>query len=191
MILCIDIDGTITEPFYYLERANDYFGICLMPEDMRHYDVDLNYGVPRQAYLDFYKFFGERIHYEAASRKGAAFELNRLAEFHEIHYVTAKAPEMFSVSKAWLQLNGFPQGQIHCIGSHYKVEKARELSCDVFVEDRKENAIELSKEGFQVFLMDCPYNQGIFPNVCRVFKWSEITFALENPLFEGRGLRTA
>ncbi|HKL11914.1 MAG TPA: hypothetical protein VJ990_10720 [Clostridia bacterium] len=191
MVVCIDIDGTITEPFYYLERANHYFGVYLMPEDIRHYEVDLNYGVSRQAYLDFYRLFGDRIHFEAKPRAGAAQVLNRISEFDEIHYVTARAPEMLGVSRKWLESNGFPKGGIHCLGSHHKVEKARELSCDIFFEDRKENAIELAFEGFEVVLMDCPYNQGDLAGVRRVGNWMEASLEVQKLSWGIKMLQTA
>ena len=61
------------------------------------------------------------------------------------------------------------------LGSHDKVKQARELSCDVFIEDRYENAIQLSLAGFQVLLVDCPYNRGALPrSVQRISSWHHV-----------------
>ena len=191
MVICIDIDGTLTEPFYYLKRANDYFGMCLLPEDVRHYDVHLNYGIPRRMYLEFYERFGERIHFEASPRTGAAGIVGYLAETHDIHYVTARTVDMTSVSRAWLKFNGFPMGGLHCLGSHRKVEQARALGCDVFIEDRFENARELAEAGMAVLLMDCPYNQGTIPGVRRVHDWREAEVCIREMEADGKPLRIA
>ena len=48
------------------------------------------------------------------------------------------------------------------LGSHDKVAKAYEFCCDIFIEDRYENAVQLSSHGFNVLLIDCYYNQGPF-----------------------------
>jgi uncharacterized HAD superfamily protein len=61
------------------------------------------------------------------------------------------------------------------LGSHYKAAKARELNSDLFIEDCYSNAIQLSKAGFEVLLIDCTYNKGPLPeNVTRVKNWTEI-----------------
>ena len=64
---------------------------------------------------------------------------------------------------------------LHMLGSHYKVEKAKELDCDIFVEDRYENAVELALSGFQVLLMDCSYNRKpLIPGITRVTSWLDV-----------------
>ncbi|MBS3995387.1 MAG: hypothetical protein KGZ33_06290, partial [Alkaliphilus sp.] len=57
--------------------------------------------------------------------------------------------------------------------------KAKELSCDIFVEDRYENAMELALSGFEVILIDCGYNRkSLMPGITRVFNWREINNAI-------------
>jgi len=51
--LCIDIDGTITEPFYWLNFANDYFGTSLKPFQITKYDIHEVLHLPKEQYLDF------------------------------------------------------------------------------------------------------------------------------------------
>lgn len=55
------------------------------------------------------------------------------------------------------------------------MDTAKNLNCDLFIEDSFENAVELSKNGFKVLLVDTNYNR--FPlkeNIKRVFNWSQI-----------------
>jgi hypothetical protein len=66
------------------------------------------------------------------------------------------------------------------LGSHYKVERAKQLECDIFIEDRYENAIQLALEGFQVLLVDCSYNRlPLLPGITRVRDWIEIYEEIE------------
>jgi hypothetical protein len=55
------------------------------------------------------------------------------------------------------------------------VNKAREVNCDIFIEDRYENAVQLALTGFCVLLIDCEYNrQHTIPGITRVFSWQHI-----------------
>ncbi len=38
--ICIDIDGTITEPYYWLEISNKYFKKNIKPEDITVYNIE-------------------------------------------------------------------------------------------------------------------------------------------------------
>lgn len=55
------------------------------------------------------------------------------------------------------------------------------MDCDIFIEDRYENAIQLSEAGFEVLLIGTNYNNGpINANIHRVKNWYEIeNFILE------------
>ncbi|WP_331721977.1 5' nucleotidase, NT5C type [Alkalithermobacter paradoxus] len=67
------------------------------------------------------------------------------------------------------------------LGSHYKVGKAKELRCDIFIEDSYKNAIELSNAGFTVILMDTNYNRlPINERIIRVSNWQEIYEIIAN-----------
>ncbi|MFT9498194.1 hypothetical protein [Anaerosolibacter sp.] len=66
------------------------------------------------------------------------------------------------------------------LGSHYKVNQAKELGCDIFIEDRYENAIQLALAGFEVLLMDCNYNRlPLIPGITRVYDWKEVYKVIE------------
>jgi len=88
---------------------------------------------------------------------------------------------MREVSLEWLKRYNIPMDSISLTGSHDKVRNAIELNCDIFMEDRYENAIQLSESGFEVMLLDCNYNKGILnDNIHRVKNWYQIEqFILE------------
>lgn len=173
--LCIDIDGTVTEPYYWLERANRYFDRQLKPEDIIAYEIHRMLDVEEDDYSEFYEIYGKLLHKESKPRFGASEIIQNLYRCHNIHFVTAREEKMKETSIEWLSRHQMPMDSIAHLGSHYKVEKARELKSDLFIEDCYSNAIQLSKAGFDVLLIDCSYNRGPLPqNVTRVKSWFEI-----------------
>ncbi|MBN7772802.1 5' nucleotidase, NT5C type [Clostridium aminobutyricum] len=178
--LCIDIDGTITEPYYWISRVNEYFNTHLEPEDAIHYEIHKILGVNPEAYSQFYKEYGELLHKEAKIRFGAAMAIKDLHSIHRIHFVTAREEKMKQVTLDWLSDHKIPMHSLSLLGSHDKIHKAEELKSDLFIEDRYENAIQLSQAGFEVLLIDCNYNRGALPaNVTRVKHWFQIGAIIE------------
>ncbi|MCT4621353.1 MAG: hypothetical protein N4A62_18435 [Marinisporobacter sp.] len=179
--ICVDIDGTITEPYYWLEKANWYFDTKIEPKNVTTYDIHEVLGIPRQDYLDFYHEFGEELHLNAKIRKNAKEILEKIRKEHHIYYVTAREKRMEYVTREWFKRNDIPNAEIHLLGSHYKVEKAKEIKCHIFIEDRYENAIQLALAGFEVLLIDCEYNrQPLIDGITRVFTWKDIEKEIKN-----------
>lgn len=175
MNLCIDIDGTVTEPYYWLKRANLYFGKQLKPEDVTAYEIHKLLEIEEDDYREFYQLYGKLLHRESKARFGASEAIQLLYQQHNIHFVTARDEEMKDVSIEWLDMHNMPMDSIALLGSPDKANKAKELGSDLFIEDCYSNAIQLSRSGFEVILIDCTYNKGLLPeNVTRVKSWSEI-----------------
>lgn len=173
--LCIDIDGTVTEPYYWLERANRYFDRQLKPEDINAYEIHRMLDVDEGDYNEFYDLYGKLLHRESKARLGAIEAIQSLYQQHMIHFVTAREEKMRDTSIEWLVRHQMPMDSISLLGSHYKVERAKELESDLFIEDCYSNALQLAQAGFDVLLIDCTYNRGPLPqNVTRVKNWSEI-----------------
>jgi len=173
--ICIDIDGTATEPYYWLERANRYFDRQLKPEDITAYEIHRMLDVEEDDYNEFYELYGKLLHRESKARFGASEIIQNLYRQHNIHFVTARKEIMRETSIEWLERHQMPMDAIWHLGSHYKAAKARELNSDLFIEDCYSNAIQLAKAGFEVLLIDCTYNKGPLPeNVTRVKNWFEI-----------------
>ncbi|SEF87837.1 hypothetical protein SAMN05660865_01240 [Caloramator fervidus] len=173
--ICVDIDGTITEPFYWLELANYYFKKNIKEEDIKEYEIHKVLGITEEEYNKFYEVYDEVIHFTAKPRKGAVDVLNKLSKNHNIYYVSARHPKLMDITKAWLDINNMPKGNIYLLGSHDKVQKAKDLNCDVFIEDRYENAVDLAKNGFKVLLIDCSYNKKpLIKGIERVYNWEQI-----------------
>lgn len=173
--LCIDIDGTITDPYYWLPRANKFFGKKIRPEDVTTYDMHEVLGIEEREYNEFYNFFGATMHHEAGIRGGVSEVLRDFYKTHYIHFVTAREEAMRFVSVDWLSQHHIPYDTISLLGSHDKVQSAVDLECDFFIEDKYDNAIQLATAGFEVLLIDCNYNRGpLLPNITRVYDWQQI-----------------
>lgn len=181
MNLCIDIDGTMTEPYYWLERANAYFEARLKPEDIKVYEIHKLFNVEESAYKEFYRQFGKALHRESEIRFGAREAINRLYYYHQIHFVSAREERMREITMEWFKKHEIQMDSITFLGCPYKVCKAEELECDIFIEDSYDNALQLSEAGFDVLLMDCTYNKGALPpNIIRVKSWHQIVKIIEN-----------
>lgn len=176
----IDIDGTITDPFYWLDLANEYFGKSVRPEEITIYEIGEVLGLKKEEYIKFYEDKKMEIHWKAGVRQGAKDKLWKLFEDHESCYITARDESLYDMTREWLDHHDLPIKNLHTLGSHYKVQKAKELGCDVFIEDRYENAVELAAEGIKVLLIDCSYNQEpLIPNMIRVKNWEEVAVVIE------------
>lgn len=173
--ICVDIDGTMTEPYYWLESANKWFKTNVTPEDVTEYDIHRVLNIKRSEYLEFYDELGETIHRNAAPRHHASKVLTQLAKFHNIYYVTAREERMKTVSIEWFKTHNMPAAPLYLLGSHHKAEQAKALGCDLFIEDKFENAIELAMAEVKVLLIDCTYNRfATILDTERVFDWLEI-----------------
>jgi len=178
--ICIDIDGTITEPYYWLELANKYFGKNIKPSDVTKYEIHEVLNIPREDYLKFYELYREHMHIESDLREDAKQILSILKQLHNISYVTARDVALREITVEWFTKHGLPQAELYLLGTHYKVDQAKELKCHIFIEDRYENAIQLALAGFKVLLIDCTYNQRILiPGITRVFSWKDIYEVIE------------
>lgn len=173
--ICIDIDGTITEPYYWLEDANKYFNTNVKPEEVTKYEVHEVLGVTNEEYMMFYKVFKEKLHLNAEARAHAGKILWDLYNKHNIYYVTAREKELRDTTEKWFSINNLPQAGLYLLGSHHKVNKAIDLKCDIFLEDRYENALELASVGFHVLLVDTDYNRKpLIQGIKRVYNWMDI-----------------
>ena len=178
--LCIDIDGTITGAYYWLQMANEYFGTDIKPFQVIKYDTHEVLKIQKEDYLKFYEIYGKEIHAKADLRDHAKEILWELDQKYTISYVTPREAKMKDITEAWFCRHALPQREFHFLGTHYKVDKAKELNCHIFIEDRYENAIELASAGFEVLLMDCPYNRNpLIQGVTRVYDWKDIYKKIE------------
>ena len=175
--ICVDIDGTITEPFFKIEGIDNKPIKFHVEHNCQSNELDK---MSREDFMDYYEKYGEEMHKNAIIREHSDTYLQRLSREHNVFFVTARPPRMEKVTERWFKSHGIPKNHIFFLGSHDKLSKAQELDCDIFIEDRYENALQLSEAGIFVLLIDCEYNRDTLNDqIKRVETWDKVYEEIE------------
>jgi len=187
--ICIDIDGTITDAYYWLNITNKYFNKNITKEEVTKYYIHEIMGVTLKQYDEFYQQNKFEIHSEQILREDVQIVIKGLSELHNIYFVTAREKELTMFTHSYLKRNNIAYDELFVLGSHYKVDKARELECNVFIEDNYDNAVQLSNAGFKVLLIDTNYNRKpLNDNIVRVYNWKEIYYTINKLLLQSKAM---
>lgn len=179
--ICVDIDGTITDPYYWVSFANDYFGLNICNEDVTCYDIAKVLNVTREEYLNFYEKKKYEIHIKQKLRSDVKDVIETLYMYNNIYYVTARDKSLEMLTKIYLKSHYMPSDEVIVLGNANKVPTAKKLNCDIFIEDSYANSLDLSENGFKVLLLDTNYNRlPLNENITRVKDWHEILEIIEN-----------
>lgn len=179
--ICIDIDGTITSPYHFIPYLNSMYNKNLTEEECTTLDWKELYGDNMQDLLE--KFHNEYIHaYEEAEVvEGANEVISELSAMNNLYFVTARSADLTDITTNWLSNKGFSDIDVYLLGSDYKIEKARELGCNIFIEDNPWNAIQIANAGIDVILIDANYNKDIkHEKITRVSNWSQIKTLIQS-----------
>lgn len=173
--ICIDIDGTITNPYHFIPYLNKMYEKNLTEEECTTLDWKELYGENIEEILN--KFHDEYIsaYDEAEVVEGAKDIISELYEENNLYFVTARSTSLTEITTSWLNKKGFSDIDVYLLGSDYKIEKARELNCNIFIEDNPWNAMQIAKAGIDVILIDTNYNKGVYhERITRVKDWNQI-----------------
>lgn len=173
--ICIDIDGTVTDPYYWIEPCNKYFNTNVKKEDAKDYNICKTFNISEEDYIKFYEEKKYKIHWDAKVIPEAPGIVNKLGKVHNVYFVTARDERLTLLTRSYLKHYNFKYDELYLLGSHHKVEKAKKLNSDIFIEDSYDNALMLSEAGFKVLLIDTNYNRfELNKNIERVYNWDEI-----------------
>ncbi|MBX4261812.1 hypothetical protein KTC96_04180 [Clostridium estertheticum] len=187
--ICIDIDGTITDAYYWLNITNKYFNKNITEDEVTQYYIHEIMGVTLKEYDEFYQENKFEIHSEQILREDVQSVIKGLSELHNIYFVTAREKELTMFTHSYLKRNNIAYDELFVLGSHYKVDKAKELECNVFIEDNYDNAVQLSNAGFKVLLIDTNYNRKLLnDNIVRVYNWKEIYYTINKLLLQSKAM---
>jgi uncharacterized HAD superfamily protein len=174
--ICIDIDGTITDPYFWLSIANKYLNKKVNVDVVTEYEIDKVMGITRKDD-------------EVSLRENSREVIEALIKTNNIYFVTARDKDLEILTYAYLKKNNIPYDDVFVLGTHYKVDMAKQLKCDIFIEDSYTNALQLSENGFKVLLIDTNYNRKpLNDNITRVFSWDEINEIIEELLLQTRAM---
>jgi uncharacterized protein len=179
--ICVDIDGTVTDGYYWLELSNKHFSKDVKREQVTQYDIPTVLGVTNEEYDEFYKKYKIEIHSKDPIKKHAKEILEKLSIKHKIYFITARDTELKETTHSYFREYEIHYDGIFMLGSHYKLDQAKDLCCDIFIEDNYNTASELAEAGIRVLLMDHYYNRRpLLENMVRVHNWDEVYNIIEN-----------
>lgn len=172
----IDIDGVIADSqLVIIDKLNHHFGKNYTRDDFINFKPRKMFGFTRKTLEKFIMTRELEIILETGPFPGAVETLKELSQNCKIHLISARSPLYVQQTAAWLEKYHVPYDQLRLLGQHDKRSTCLDLGVDIFIEDNKKNAIQVSSCGIPVFLMDATYNQGRLPDmVTRVFNWGEI-----------------
>lgn len=171
----IDIDGTVTCPTSLLPHINKAFECNLVLDDIKEYDLTKAFPVTTE---DFYKWFKQaepEIYATSPIQVDAHAILTAWKKQHELYFISARGHNVRDVTLQWFIEQNLEYDHIELIGTHDKIQTARNFEIDVFFEDKHDNAVGIAEElNIPVLLFNTPYNQQPVPNgVIRVNNWLE------------------
>ncbi len=178
--ICIDIDGTITNPYHFIPYLNELYNKNITDEQCNTHKWEVLYGIDIDSMIS--EFHEKYIHSykEAEVIDGAKDIIFKLNQTHNIAFVTARSEILTDITRSWLNQHGFSEIDVYLLGSDYKIDKAKELECHIFIEDNPSNAMQLADEGMKVLLIDTNYNRETkHDNIVRVNNWDDINEFIE------------
>lgn len=94
--------------------------------------------------------------------------------FEPTCYITSR-PIPTEWSEQWIQESGFPTMPVYTVGlNQSKVDVAKRLNLDVFVDDRYENFVELNQAGICCYLMDAAHNRRYNVGFKRIYSLDQL-----------------
>ncbi|MCL6477643.1 MAG: hypothetical protein K6T65_04430 [Peptococcaceae bacterium] len=175
MRIGVDIDGVIADSqTVIIRKLNQHFGKSYTLADFVDFKPRKMFGVNRKQ-LDHFIMARELEIIEETLPIPGAVETLRELEGCKIYLVSARSPAYYSQTADWLRKFNVPYHEVHLLGQHDKRRSCLDLCVDIFIEDSRKNAIQVSACGIPVLLMDATYNRGKLPEmVTRVFNWEQI-----------------
>jgi uncharacterized protein len=174
-IFGFDIDGTITCPTSYIPYLNNSFGTNLTLDDLKEYELHPQLNITEE---EFWKWMDK--HEEAICRNSPVADYFKTifpewSKKHEFIFISARRNYLIDVTHEWLEKHDVPYAHVELIGKHDKISAVKKFNCDIFFEDKHDNACDISEEcNIPVVLFDTPYNRKPVPeSVIRVKNWNE------------------
>jgi uncharacterized HAD superfamily protein len=172
----IDIDGTVTCPTSLIPHINEAFNSQLTLDDIKEYDLTV--ALPHLGPGEFYTWFRgaeSKIYASSPVSENAKKILNDWKNRYELYYISARGSEVQDITFDWFAEHAIAYDHIELIGTHKKIQAAKNNKVDLFFEDKHDNAVEISEElDIPVLLFDTPYNRQPIPkNVIRIYNWLE------------------
>jgi len=175
----IDIDGVLTDEgpdhnSIWQQKMNEFFDREITLKEYT-YDLRKAFAINDQ---ELNKFIQEKIEEIYSNVKAVDKARKILTElYNEGHYlilITARSEEHRDLTEKWLKENNIPYHELH--HEEKKAPLAVEKNIALFIDDKKENALEIAAENIPVILISKYHNHNFKGNeqITKVNNWDEI-----------------
>lgn len=170
----IDIDGTLTDPSYFIPYLNEYFKKEIRTDMPHVYDYAELYGTTAEEIHYYLAHVNSNLMFESHLLNNAKETVLELAERNDVYIITARQKELYDRTRRWLDMRGLGKIELLCLGTPDKSPVAKELGVQYFLEDHPTASVTIADSGINVYLMDAPYNQDtMHKNIERIYNWTE------------------
>lgn len=171
----IDIDGTITDPATFVPHINEAFNKNLSFEQITSFHLPTVLGCTDEQFMDWMDKNEATIYAQSPLAPDAKKVLHEFHDYHTLIYISARPTKHSNLTQQWFDQHGIPYHTIDLLGSHKKIERAKQHNVHLFFEDKLDNANDLAEElNIPIILFDTPYNrEATHKHVQRVKTWNE------------------
>lgn len=170
----IDIDGTLTDPSYFIPHLNKYFKKEINVQEPHIYDYAELYNTTPEEIRHYFTHINPTLMFESHLLDYAKETVLDLSQKNNVYIITARKSELYDKTRAWLDKRGLGSIELLCLGTPDKSPVAKELSVKYFLEDHPTASIEIANADIDVVLMDAPYNkETAHQKIERVYNWMQ------------------
>jgi len=175
----IDIDGVLTDEgpdnnSIWQQKMNEFFDRKITLTEYT-YDLAEAFAINNQELNEFIQAKIEEVYSSVKPVVKAREILTELyQEGHRLILITARHEEHRSLTEKWLSEHEIPYHELH--HEHNKAPLAAEKNIALFIDDKKENALEIAAKDIPVFLVSKYHNYDFDGNskIKKVNNWDEI-----------------
>ncbi len=163
--LGIDLDGVTVALQDAVNRfVAHHWGVEEVPVD--RWDWTQGYAIPSAEIWE--RFYAEGVDYIATAGPipGAIVSLQRLAEEHDVRFITYRPDVTRDATRLWLTRANLD------LPVHYEQQKWT-VPCDLYVDDHGPTIKEMDDRGCRAVMFDQPWNWSFTP-ATRAHSWSDI-----------------
>lgn len=102
---------------------------------------------------------------------GTIKAIRELADLGDVVLITSRPKAAVPDTAAWVAYQQLPISGLHIVEREPK--STVRPTCDVYIDDKPENCIDLLQTGALVCMPDRPWNQGDVPGVIRTHSWDQ------------------
>lgn len=170
----VDIDGTLTDPSYFIPHLNEYFKKNIGLDEPHVYDYAKLYETTPEEIRHFFTHVKSNVMFESNLLDHAKETVLDLARKNNVYIITARRPELYDKTREWLDRKGLSRIELICTGEPDKSPVAKDLEVRYFLEDHPTASVDIANSGIDVVLMDAPYNkETVHQKIERVYNWME------------------